>query len=175
MPYPFETASDILEIIYDNPGTHFRAIVELSKRQIGVVEYHLSRLEKESQIISIKHRDRKLFFPINWEDRIPNVKFLIDNLRKQIPRLILLILTEMPENQNISLLELAVKMGKSPSSLHWHIKRLVEDNLLKSVRRGRIVTLKLLIEPSFVYNLGIEIFPSRWEKFLDDIENRFNR
>ncbi len=175
MSYHFDTASDILEIIHDNPGTHFRAIMELSKRQIGVIEYHVNKLEKESQIISVKHRDRKLFFPINWEDRIPKVKFLIDNLRKQVPRLILLILTELPENQNISLIQLAEKMGRSPSSIHWHIKRLIEDNLLESVRRGRIVTLKLLIEPKFIYNLGNEIFPSRWDKFLDDIEKRFNR
>ncbi|MHA2252500.1 MAG: winged helix-turn-helix transcriptional regulator [Candidatus Kariarchaeaceae archaeon] len=170
-----DTSSNIFDIVRDHPGSHFRAIVNLSNRQIGVVEYHLHQLEKEEQIISVRHRGHKLFFDSTWEGRITKVKIIIDNLRKSLPREILIFLAQFPENQKLSIKEVAQNLKKSPSNFHWHIKRMIEDQLIIPVRRGRKVTLSLGIDEELINSLGSEIFPNRWDKFLDEIEARFGR
>ncbi|OLS27326.1 MAG: hypothetical protein HeimC2_11630 [Candidatus Heimdallarchaeota archaeon LC_2] len=170
---------DVSEIIYyiiqDNPGIHFRSILEKSDKQIGVVDYHLTKLEKNNQIISIKHRNLKLFFLKSWENRLNEFKHLIDALRKTTPRNILLFLAQNPNHENLSTKEVAVNLNLSPSNLHWHVKRLVEDKLIIGIRKGRQVTLKLNVEILTIIFLGNEIYPSKWERILDDIESRFGR
>jgi predicted transcriptional regulator len=170
-----DTADLIHTLVQEHPGSHFRAIVKLSNRQIGVVEYHLHQLERKEKIISVRHRGLKLFFDRMWDERIPEVKLIINSLRKTVPRETLLFLAQYPENQNSSIKEVAIALNKSPSNFHWHIKRMTEDNLIKPVRKGRMVTLHLNVEESLINTLGKEIFPNRWEKFLDDIEERFGR
>ncbi len=170
-----DTSSIILTLIQQNPGVHFRAILNLAGRQIGVVEYHLHQLEKNEKIVSVRHRGRKLFFDISWQDRINEVKTIINNLRKSVPREILLFLAQDPEHQNLSIKEVASRLKRSPSNFHWHIKRIIDDELINPVRIGRQVTLKLQLKEELINTLGKEIFPNRWEKFLDEIEARFGR
>ncbi len=169
-----DTAEDIYKIIESHPGIHFRQILEESGRQLGVVEYHLQRLEKGERIISVHHRNLKLFFDFTWRLRIGSVMILIANLRKTVPRQILLLLSQSPEMHNLSIKELAKVLEMSPSALHWHIKRLTEDELIKPCRRGREVTLELLFDKELISKLGREIYPNRWERFLDSIEAKFN-
>ena len=147
----------------------------MAERQIGVVEYHLRQLEKNRTIISINHRSQKLYFDISWEESVGELKALINHLRKKISRQILLLLTQRPEFQNKSMKELANEIKKSPSNLHWHIKRLIEDELIIPQRRGRSIILKLNVTPELISRLGEEIYPTRWDKFLDDIDTKFGR
>ncbi|MHA2030089.1 MAG: winged helix-turn-helix transcriptional regulator [Candidatus Kariarchaeaceae archaeon] len=165
----------IFAIISDNPGIHFRAIVEECGKQIGVVDYHLNKLLKDHKIVSFKHRGHKLFFLHQWENRIIEYKHLIDTLRKTIPRSILLFLAQSKNNTNLSIKQIADQLKQTPSNLHWHIKRLIEDKLVVPVRKGREVTLQLNIKIPIINFLGKEIYPNRWDRLLDDIEMRFGR
>ena len=75
----------------------------------------------------------------------------------------------------LSIKEIALQLKQSPSNLHWHIKRLIEDKLIIPVRKGRRITLQLNINVTVINSLGKEIYPNRWDLLLDDIERRFGR
>ena len=53
-----DTRSDLLAIIQDNPGLHFRELQRRSGLANGQLEYHLYQLEKELKVS--KRRDGKL-------------------------------------------------------------------------------------------------------------------
>lgn len=165
---------EIFDIICNNPGIHFRGILEKCGREVGVVTYHLKILKKENAILSISHRKRVLYFDHSWSDRVNEVELLISYLRKRQSREILLFLTD-PANQQLALKELAARLDRSPSNLQWHVKKLIDDHLVQPIRKGRKIILKLLVEEKILNHLGKEVFPSRWEQFLDEIEDKFGR
>jgi predicted transcriptional regulator len=171
---PGDTTEQIYQIIQDHPGIHLRGIVTESARQIGVVVYHLKVLEQAERIIGIRYRRNKLFFDGSWRTQIDEVKGLVSYLRKKIPRAILLLLSQFPETQELCLTDLSKILRLPPSTLHWHITKLVQDQLVSSRRRGREVVLELLVEKSVVNQLGEKVYPTRWEKFLDDIDRTFS-
>ncbi|MCY3413733.1 MAG: winged helix-turn-helix transcriptional regulator [Candidatus Heimdallarchaeota archaeon] len=167
-----DTRNIVFEAIKNNPGIHFRALVELLERQVGVINYHIDGLEKEELIIAIKDRKKKLLFDHTWKDKLPNIIKIVSNLKKSVPRQILLILHKVPNNGGILMKELGQKLGMSSSSLHWHVKRLIEDDLIIPKRRGREVVLKLQISIENIEYIGREIYPSKWDTFLDEINER---
>ena len=167
-----DTRVEIFYLINENPGIHFRGIVKELNREVGVIDYHLQVLEKDRVIISVKYRSLKIYFDHTWEKSLDEVKIIVANLKKKTSRSILLLLCENKENQNVPLKELATKLGKSPSNLHWHVKRLIEDRIVRSMRRGREVTLKLNVDRSLLHRLGNLVFPSKWDIFIDEIHDR---
>ncbi|MFW9990830.1 MAG: winged helix-turn-helix transcriptional regulator [Candidatus Odinarchaeota archaeon] len=169
-----DTTEHIYQIIKDHPGIHFRGIVTESGRQIGVVVYHLELLEKSHRVIIIRHRSYKLFFDSSWRTQIQEVKALVSNLRKKIPRAIILLLSQFPVTQEICIKDLARILNLPPSTLHWHVKNLIQDQIMTSRRRGREVILELLLDKTVVNQLGQRIYPTRWDKFLDDIDGAFS-
>ena len=72
-----------------------------------------------------------------------------------------------------SLKQIASDIGIAQSTLNWHVKRMIDDEIVQPKRYGRIVTLRLFIGHDIVRTIGNEIYPSRWEKFLDYINDSF--
>ncbi|MFX1513502.1 MAG: winged helix-turn-helix transcriptional regulator, partial [Promethearchaeota archaeon] len=131
------STEEIHRIIKDHPGIHFRGIVTKSGRQIGVVTYHLDILNQAQRIITIRHRRQKLFFDTSWTPQLQEIKVLVTNLRKKIPRAILLLLSQFPETQEHCIKNIAKILNLPPSTLHWHIKNLIQDQIITSRRKGR--------------------------------------
>lgn len=136
------------------------------------MDYHLFRLEKENAIISINHRGKKLFFDSSWGGRKKEIMQLVGYLRKPVSRAILVYLSTIDD---VSLQEVAEKMQMTNPALHWHIRRFIEDEVVIAKKRGRSVVLSLLIDPRIILNLGKEVYPSAWDKFLDEIHSKFVR
>jgi len=95
----------------------------------------------------------------------------VANLRKTMPRAILLLLSQFPETQEICIKDPATILNRSTSALHSHVTHLIQDRLIRSKRKGRIVVLKLLIAKDVINRLGHQVYPNRWDKFLDEIDN----
>jgi len=52
----------ILEFIRANPGTHLRKIKRELNLAMGVIQYHLYKLERERSILSVRHGLYKRFY-----------------------------------------------------------------------------------------------------------------
>ena len=164
--------NQILELIIQNPGIHFRKLQDISGHEVGVVNYHTKVLENSKEIFSISHKGYRLFFEYKWHDDRDQVLKLIGYLRKSTPRKLLIYLL-LKESEKRSLKQIADDINIAPSTLNWHIKRLVDDDIIQAKRYGRMVTLVLVIDHTIVRTIGNEIFPSKWEKFLDYINDNF--
>lgn len=169
-----ETGEAIYNIVVDEPGIHFRAIMERSQKQTGVISYHLNILEKDDQIISIRHRKEKLFFDKSWDGKIDEIKSLISNLRKKFPRLIIISLNSYPESSLLPLNEFSELLNIPRSSFHWYIKNLIEDGILEPKRKGRTVSVSLIADKDIIEQFGKIIIPNRWDKLLDDVDSIFH-
>ena len=169
-----ETSEVIYNVIVDEPGIHFRAIMDRLQKQTGVISYHLNKMEKEELIISVRHRKEKLFFDKSWDGKIEEIKSLISNLRKKIPRLIIISLNNYPGASSLALNEFSELLNIPKSSFHWYVKNLIEDGVLEPKRKGRTVSIILLADKTIVNKLGKIIIPNRWDKLLDDVDSTFH-
>ncbi len=169
-----DTGEEIYNLIVNEPGIHFRGIMDRMQKQIGVISYHINKMELEDKIISIRHRKLKLFFSKSWEENVNEIKSVITNLRKKIPRLIIMSLAQYPNTQSLSLKDLSALLQMPTSSFHWYIKRLIEDGILKPIRKGRTVLLTFKVDPLLIKNLGKKIYPTKWDKFLDEVDSIFH-
>ncbi len=169
-----ETNEQIYNVIVNEPGIHFRAIMERLQKQTGVISYHLNKMENEDLILSIRHRKEKLFFDKSWDGKIEEIKSLISNLRKKNPRLIIISLNRFPETKSLALNELSEVLDIPKSSFHWYVKNLIEDGILEPKRSGRTVSVSLKADKTIVEQLGKTVLPNRWDKLLDDVDSIFH-
>lgn len=161
-------------LIVDNPGIHFRKIVEISGKNIGVVQYHLSNLEKDNSIFHIIQGNQKLFFDHTWSDRFSDILVLIGFLRKPVPRNIIIALAKSDTGE-LSMKQLSVLLRQKPSSIHWHFKRMVEQKVLVPRKKNRQIYLRCAIEKNVVFKIGTVIFPNRWQNFLGQLDLRYSK
>lgn len=169
-----ETSEVVYSVIVNEPGIHFRAIMEKLQKQTGVISYHLNKMEKDDIIISVRHRKEKLFFDKSWDGKIEEIKSLISNLRKKIPRLIIISLNNHPGANSLSLNEFSALLDIPKSSFHWYVKNLIEDGILEPRREGRTVSISLRVDKEIVEKFGKMIIPNRWDKLLDDVDSIFH-
>ena len=83
-----DTRSDLLSIIQDNPGLHFRELQRRSGLANGQLEYHLYQLEKELKVS--KRRDGKLLRYFSNMSGNPKERVIVYFLRNRVSREIII-------------------------------------------------------------------------------------
>ena len=143
------TRSAIYENIKTNEGTHFRKICRDMDRKAGVVQYHISILEKKGLVKSIQNGRYKCFFITN-KGRDPTRHFspkdelsfdqksmrekVIAATKRETPKKIISHLHKKP---NSSHQEIASICGVTPQAITFHCQRLQGLELIDSYKVGR--------------------------------------
>ena len=129
---------------------------------MGVVQYHLYRLEKEGEIVSRRRGLYKRFYPIlvfgDRELEIMNV------LAQETERDLLLFLMQNP---NATQKELSGYARVSPSSINWHMQRLSKSRLIETKHEGANVRYLIKANPAEMLALLKSYHPAIWEKWAD--------
>ena len=127
-----ESRRKIYEAIEKVPGIHFR---ELNRRlgiPLGVIEYHLKYLEHHELIVA-KHVGRyKRYYIIGKLGS--KDKQLMGLLQQQMPRRILMHLLLNPKTTQKALRK---ELKISASTLSFHISKLLDAELITTVKVGR--------------------------------------
>lgn len=122
----------ILEYISKNPGCHLRKIRENLKISMGSLQYHLFRLEKRDKIGSLKHGIYKSYFPAGvFQEQEMNVMRI---LNQSTTREILFFIIDQ---KNPTQTQITQKLKIRSPSIHWHLRRLLNLNIIHEVRDGR--------------------------------------
>lgn len=122
----------IYDLIKSSPGTHFREIERRLSLPTGVIAYHIKYLEDKDMIISKTEGRYKRYY---IEGKLGSKdKKLMSILRQEIPRRILMHLIMNPGATHTDLKKL---FSISPSTLSFHIKKLVDINAIEKVKEGR--------------------------------------
>lgn len=115
---------NLLSCIDKNPGIRYRELLRLVNSSNGVLSYHIEKLER-MDLINVERRARiTRFFPRNIADEIMGV---IGNLRNQTSyEIIKLLFDRGPISQQ----EIIKHTRKAASTISWHMKRLLEEDII---------------------------------------------
>jgi predicted transcriptional regulator len=123
--YKLNNSQDnILKVICKNPGIRYRELARQTGFSNGVLTYHLNILEQFGYVNKFKHNNITRYYPLN----IPNSDLkIISHLCVYSERDIILFLL----NQDFcTFSEIVEYLGKAPSTVSWHLKKLCEDGIL---------------------------------------------
>ena len=148
----------ILNFIKANPGTHLRKVKQELNLAMGVIQYHLYKLERERSIVSARHGLYKRFYAqraLPVEDRE-----ILNLLSQETEREIVLYLIKNPLAGQKELSEFA---RISPSSTSWHMKRLSQSGVISTRRENGSVYYTVRTDPSRILGLLQNYHPRIWE------------
>ena len=158
-----ETQKRIFSLISNNPGLHSRKISIILKISGQLADYHLQYLEKKNLIYSVKEAGYRRFYiqgRIGQEDRKR-----LSMLRQEVPLKIILFLIKNPGSKHKDILRL---IEIAPSTLTYHIKKLVESEIIEIKSRNDIrkYYIKNVNE---IINLLVQFKPYSWIDNFSDI------
>jgi predicted transcriptional regulator len=152
----------ILVFIQANPGVHLRKIKRELNLAMGVIQYHLYKLEREGDIVSLRRGLYKRFYPnlgLGVEEQE-----ILSVLSQETERDLLLYLIRKRQTSQKELSEFA---HISASSTNWHMKRLVEAGLVEARREAGFVLYRCRGDPARIVRLLKNYHPRIWETWAE--------
>ena len=122
-----ETRERVYRFVKNNPGSHYRSILDELDLKNGTLTYHLSTLEKREFIVSKKDGPYRRFFPHGSRIR---EKTFIHGLKKEIYEFILL-------NPGMSQKEIGRMLKRTAPTINYHVNNLFNEGLVEIKRKGR--------------------------------------
>jgi predicted transcriptional regulator len=123
--------SKLLKHIAEYPGIRYRELLRLTDLVNGVLTYHLSLLERSTQIrVNRSKAKTTRYYPINITTEESEVIGYIRN--EPIRRIISFIL----EHNICTFNEIVDYTNKAPSTISWHLKKLKDAGII-SVQYGQ--------------------------------------
>jgi DNA-binding MarR family transcriptional regulator len=113
--------------IKENPGRHYRAILKDLDLPMGVLTYHINRLEKANYI---KSRQDGMFRRFYTTGPKTEMRFFLSNIQESIINVI-------KDNKGISQTKIADKLGVSRKVVNYHINILDQAGLIFVETQGR--------------------------------------
>lgn len=162
-PLELETRRRIYQHVQKFPGAHMREIGRDLEIPMGTLEYHLHYLVKADLLTTRQDPRYTRYFATGGISR--RDKDVLALLRQKVPRQIAAHLLLEPGSSHGALL---AKFALAPSTLSFHIKKLLAAGLVSQEKVGR-ENLYRVIEPELVGRVLI----THKESFFDDVIDRF--
>ena len=119
-----ELQQKLLLSIDKNPGIRYRELLRLINSSNGVLSYHIDRLEKMDLVIVERRARMTRFFPRNISNEIMGVMGFLRNQTSY--EIIKLLHDRGPTSQQ----EIINYTRKAASTISWHMKKLLDDNIV---------------------------------------------
>ena len=162
-PLELETRRRIYQFVQQRPGAHMREIGRDLEIPMGTLEYHLHYLTKSNLLVTRQDPRYTRYFAEGELSR--RDKDVLAILRQKVPRQIAAHLLLTPSSSHGTLLQL---FALAPSTLSFHIKKLVNAGIVAQEKVGR-ENLYKVVEPELVARVLIQHRAS----FFDDVIDRF--
>lgn len=162
-PLELETRRRIYQHVQKVPGAHMREIGRDLAIPMGTLEYHLHYLVKASLLVMRQDPRYTRYFAEGELSR--RDKDVLAVLRQKVPRQIAAHLLLEPGSSHGTIL---TKFALAPSTLSFHIKKLVASGIVEQEKAGR-ENLYRVIDPELVAKVLIQHRAS----FFDDVIDRF--
>lgn len=138
---------------------------------MGTTQYNLERLEKSGKVVSTRHGLYKYYFPAGIFKE--NEKEILKILGQETAREILMLIIE---EQAPTQTEIANRIGMSPASVNWYVKRLIEIKLIIEIKNGRYKRYQLrdrTASSRYITMLMRNYYPNIWERWSDRLAEIF--
>ncbi len=131
-----EARDTIIGYIKENPGEHFNSLKSKLDFRNGTLAHHLHILERERVIKSVRYGKYRRFFPMGM---MVSKKAYPTELEQEI-------LEVVRDRPGINQKTIAKKVGKSKSTVNYHIDKLRKSNKIRTEKNG--LSLKhYVVEP----------------------------
>ena len=160
----------IRNIVAKNPGIHLSKVATILQISSPLAKYHLQNMEKTNLIISSRDENKyyKRYY-IKYDDIGVQHKKILSLLRQQhLFKIVSLLIT----HENLTHKELMKKLEIAPSTLSYHLNRLIEQEIIDAFYHGKEKGYRLKNRDEIVgivrkYTLGksIESFSDIWRDF----------
>ena len=161
----------MLRFIQKNPGCYLRQIRKELSISMGSVQYHAYQLQKTGKITSSREGLYKVHFKSGaYQD---HEKLLFRILNQETPREIILLIIEQ---KNPTQTDIVKKLRISAPSINWHVRRLIDLNLIDEVRDGKYKRYKLRddsIDSKYIEELLKTHHPNLWNKWSNRLVETF--
>lgn len=117
----------IFDYVKENPGKHYRAILNDLDLPMGVLTYHINRLEKAQYLNS---RQDGMFRRFYIRGPKTEIRFFLSDIQESI-------LNVIKENKGISQTKIAEKIDVSRKVVNYHVNILDQAGLIFIESRGR--------------------------------------
>ena len=128
IPSSADLRKNIYSCICENPGIRYRELIRLAGTTNGVLSYHLGMLEKNGEIRIERQSNNRVTrcFIVNIPKKDSDI---IGQFRSKVIRSIIFFVLR---NEFCTFNEIVDHIGKAPSTISWHIKRLREAGILNT-------------------------------------------
>ena len=135
-----ETRRTIYTLVLTQPGLHLREIQRRLEMHVNLVEYHLHHLIASELVVSVHEGGYNRFFPT----QSPGSGSRVDTLTSIEKRVLGLMRQPMPLRIMVYLLaastalhkDVCIHLGCAPSTLTYHMKRLIKSNVVEQRTAG---------------------------------------
>lgn len=136
----FDTRKKIYNFIKNNPGLHIREVQRKTKIPLSTLSYHFNYLEKQNLIIGKLENKYKRYVVADKFSKIENDILIL--LRQEVPRNILVY---MFFYHVFSQSELSKALEKNPTTIEFHLKKLMKLGLIKKLEKNESFDEWLLV------------------------------
>ena len=127
-----ETRQDLIGYIYSHPGANYGTIKDYLGMHNGTLSHHLYTLEKTKIVESKRAGRKRLFFPVNFEEKNA---FVMMNTSNAVQEEIIKIISKEPGcSQTI----IAKNLGLSRQRINYNINLLSRKGLVRIEKVGRV-------------------------------------
>ena len=160
-------SSDIRGEIYDfiikNPGIRYRVLIRLVGVSNGVLTYHLGMLEKFGEIRVERMSNKRVtrYFTVNIPKEDSNI---ISCFKSKVIRSIVFFVIN---NDLCTFNEIVNHIGKAPSTISWHVKKLREAGILRIIH-GNDRILYSLTDKAIINRVLLEYQETFTDQVIDN-------
>jgi predicted transcriptional regulator len=161
---------DIYYYICKNPGIRYRELIRLSGITNGVLSYHLGKLEKTGEIRVERQSNNRVsrYFIANIPKEDSDV---IGWFRSKVTRSIVFFVLK---NEFCTFNEIVDQVGKAPSTISWHVKRLREAGIL-STNNGNDRLLYNIIDKVMINRILVEYKETFTDRIIENYTDIIDR
>ncbi|MFB6107910.1 MAG: winged helix-turn-helix transcriptional regulator [Haloplanus sp.] len=134
-----ESRREIYQLVADEPGAHFRRLLGRVEYAQGTLQYHLRRLAEDGLVAVEDDGKYTRYYPA--EEFSAADRTVMNALRRTYSRRIIAYLLAEGE---LTTAELSDELGKSRSTVSWHLSKLHDAGLVEKDRRGVAVYYSLV-------------------------------
>lgn len=152
-----ESRRDIYRAIDGAPGVHVRELQRRLDYAKGTVQYHLRWLTDHDLVESETDGEYTRYYPAR--ELAPEDKRTLSALRRRYSREVL---AHLAADGPLTTTDLAERVGKSQSTVSWHLSRLLDAGVVAKRRDGRRVEYALSDRERL-----LELYATYEESFAD--------
>ncbi len=123
------------DAIKDSPGLHFRELQRRTGIAVGSLQYHLEFLERVHLVRKVKEGKFVRYYSVRGEQLGEQQRTMSLLRQDSIRKIVLFLLSPQPRPANN--LQLSQGVGLSPSTVSWHVQKLLEAGVVLKEQRGR--------------------------------------